>query len=303
MITKQTIFPIAIGTYGLGAPRTESWEDKNDKSYDDSKDLESLMRSFESGMNYIDTSYIYAGGQTMQFLKKFFKLIPRDKIFIAVKIEKFVESKLDIESQINKYLQLMGLDFADSILLHVPIATKLPLDETYYEMSKFVQKGLSKHLSVSNLSLNQLKLLVEKGKFDIFSFEGLYNLECKINEDIGIIQYCKDHDIAFICYQPLRRNRTANKNYPLLVELSNKYNKTQNQIILNWIIKEKKLIAMIKAGNEAHLKENLGALKFDIDKEDLKKLNEFRNKEFDNIEVDWEDKGGVSIYKLATQLP
>ena len=35
----------------------------------------------------------------------------------------------------------------------------------------------------------------------------------------------------FCAYQPLRRNRTANRNYPLLIELSNKYNKTQNQIL------------------------------------------------------------------------
>jgi hypothetical protein len=32
---KETIFPLAIGTYGLGASRSESWEDNNNLQSDD----------------------------------------------------------------------------------------------------------------------------------------------------------------------------------------------------------------------------------------------------------------------------
>ena len=99
------------------------------------------------------------------------------------------------------------------------------------------------------------------------------------------------------------RNRTAKRNYPLLLELSKKYNKTQNQIILNWIIKEKGIKAIIKCTNIERIDENLEALKFEMEKTDYEKLNNFRNKEFDNVKIDWYYTGeGVTIDQLANQF-
>jgi hypothetical protein len=40
-----------------------------------------------------------------------------------------------------------------------------------------------------------------------------------------------------------------------------------------------------------------------MEKDDYKKLNEFRNKEFDNVKIDWNFTGdGVTIDQLANQL-
>lgn len=145
-------------------------------------------------------------------------------------------------------------------------------------------------------------MIVEELNIDLFSFEGLYNLECKQNEDVGILDYCKNHNILFLNYQPFRRNRTANHNYSVLVELANKYNKTQNQILLNYYVYEKKLLPITKANKIEHIDLNLGALNFRMEQEDYNKLNEFRCKEFDRLEVDWQDNGGIPIYKFANQV-
>ena len=83
---------------------------------------------------------------------------------------------------------------------------------------------------------------------------------------------------------------------------SEKYNKTQNQIILNWIIKEKKIIPLIKSTNIGRIDENNGSLSFEMEKEDYEKLTEFRSKEFDDIVIDWADKGGIPIDQLANQF-
>lgn len=37
-------------------------------------------------------------------------------------------------------------------------------------------------------------------------------------------------------------------------------------------------------------------------KEDYERLNDFRCKEFDDLEVDWDDNGGIPIYKFANQV-
>ena len=297
------INPIAIGTYGLGAERFEVWnEGKNEKYKDYDKHMEALEYSFSIGQNLIECSYIYAGGQTMKFLGDFFKRIDRDKMFIKTKLENFIGKKEDVEIQLDKYLKIMGLDYTDTLLLHTSKTTRLSLEETHYEMNKMIQKGKVRNLSASNLNIDQLKSLKKDG-FKFFSYEGLYNLECKANEDVGIIDFCKENKIAFICYQPLRRLRTSQRNYELLVELSRKYNVTQNQILINWIIKEKGLIPIVKSGSIKHVKENMESLNFKINKNDIDKLNEFRSQEFDSINIDWDDSGkGVPIYKYANQF-
>lgn len=299
---KKDIFPIAIGTFGLGASRSESWEDNKVELVIDEKEMQSIIYSYERGQNYIDTSYIYAGGQTMKFISEFIKRVDRNKLFIAVKIENFIEKVEDIEEQLDKYLEILGIEYADSVLLHTPKASKIPLEDSYNELKRLVRIGKSRYISASNLNIEQLKIIVEGLNIDLFSFEGLYNLECKQNEDVGILDYCKEHNILFLNYQPFRRNRTANHNYPLLVELANKYNKTQNQILLNYYVYEKKLISITKANKIEHIDLNLEALNFKMEQIDYDRLNKFRCKEFDELEVDWQDNGGISIYKFANQI-
>ena len=70
-MNKENMFPLAIGSYGLGASRSESWTDNNDELIIDEEEMNALMYSYNMGQNYIDTSYIYAGGQTMRFISEF----------------------------------------------------------------------------------------------------------------------------------------------------------------------------------------------------------------------------------------
>lgn len=287
MINVKDIYPLGIGTFRIDLTQEEA-------------SMNALIASFNLGQNYIDTSYLYENGKVMAFIGEFIKKVGRDKLFITTKIEPTVEKITDIEEQLNKYLQIMNIDYVDCLMLHSVIFTKLPLIDTYKEMNRMIELGKAKSLGLSNSNLEQLKEINDK--YPISIYEGVYNLECKLNENIGIIDYCKDNNIIFCAYQPLRRNRTANRNYPLLAQLSKKYDKTQNQIILNWIVKEKKLNVLIKTTNNNRINENINALNFEMDVEDYKKLNQFRAEEFDNILIDWEGKGGITVDQLANQF-
>lgn len=300
MVEIKDIHPLAIGTYGLWAKRYESLQQDEYSEFDDSKDMESLVYQYQNWQNYIEASFIYAGGKTMEFLWHFFKSIPRENIYVSVKVENLVEKPEDIEQQLDTYLKIMWLDFVDEYKMHAPTVSKLWIQETYYYMQKLVEKWKVRYLWACNISLDQLKDLHKA--FGIRTFEWLYNLECKVNEDVWIIKYCQDNDIRFICYQPLRRNRIASYNHPFLVDLAKKYKKTQNQILLNRIIKVKKIWALVKTSSVDNAKENLGALNFTLEEKDVAMLNNFRDERFDNIEVDRDNKGWISIRKYANQI-
>ena len=50
-MNKNNIFPLAIGTYGLGASRSESWEENNNELVIDEEEMKALIYSYEQGQN------------------------------------------------------------------------------------------------------------------------------------------------------------------------------------------------------------------------------------------------------------
>lgn len=287
MINKNDIFELGIGTWKIDYENIEN-------------DMQSLIHSYNLGQNYLSLYMLYNNGEVVRQIKRFIDKVDRDKLFIATNLEPTIECKDDIEKQLNEYLQILDIEYVDMLQLHKPSFSKIPLIDVYKEIQRLVNLGKVKYIGISNASLEQLSLINKEIKIDFF--EGIYNLECKIYEDIKVLDYCNKNDIKFLCYQPLRRNRTAKRNYPLLVELASKYDKTQNQIILNWIINEKKMIALVKSTNINRINENKQALNFKMDIEDYERLNNFRSEEFDNVKVDWDDNGGISIDQLANQF-
>lgn len=287
MVDKNKIFPIGIGTWNI--------------NYQNNNDIEALLHSYNLGQNYLSLYMLYEKGNIVKLLKSFIENCGRGNLFINVNIEPTVNKKSDIEKQLNEYLKILNLDYVDNLQLHSPKFTKLTLIDTYIEMKRLQEIAKTRYLGISNCSLQELKEINANIKLDFF--EGVYNLECKVNENIGILDYCKKNNIKFIAYQPLRRNRTCLRNYDLLVELSQKYNKTQNQIILNWIIKEKKINVLIKSTNCNRIDENIKSLDFKMQEVDYKRLNNFKNEEFENIKIDWNNAGdGISIDQLANQF-
>ncbi|MCL2383713.1 MAG: aldo/keto reductase [Oscillospiraceae bacterium] len=281
------INPIGIGTYNLDL------ENKD-------KTLEALLHSVSKGQNLMSTSLLYDNYEVVNFLCEFFKKAHKDEIFLMCHVEPYIEKREDVEKQLDEYLRRMKVDYVDALQIHVSYASKIPLLETYEEIDKLVKKGKVKHISASNTSLEELKEL--QANFKIFSFEGVYNLECKYYENAGLIDFCKENDIEFICYQALRRNNIASMNYPFLVEMTKKYNKTQNQILLNWIMKEKELSTIIKANSIDKINSNWDSQNFVMEEQDLEMLNNFQDKRFNDIEIDWKNEGGITIDKLASQF-
>lgn len=283
----EKLNPIGIGTYKLDL------ENKKET-------LDGLLYSFRKGQNYISTSLMYSDCAIVDFLKDFFNKINREEIFVMSHLEKYIEKKSDVEKQVDEYLKRMGIEYIDALQIHTPEVCKLPLLDVYYEMKKVQEKGKVRYLSTSNTSFEQLKEL--QNNFGIYSFEGVYNLDCKIYENIGLVEYCKENNIKFICYQALRRNKIAEANYDFLVKMAEKYNKTQNQILINWMLKEKRLFTLIKTTQKEYIDSNLESLDFDLEEEDIKILNDFQNEKYNSIKIDWDaNRGGVTIDKLASQ--
>ena len=222
-----------------------------------------------------------------------------ENLFICANLERYVENIKDVEKQLNNYLSILDIDYVDCFQIHTFAVCKIPMIDIYREINKLVKIGKVKYIGVSNVNLEQLKQINTISKIDFF--EGVYNLDCKYYENTGVINYCKENNILFTAYQPLRRNKIAQRNYDFLKLLAEKYNKTQNQIMINWIVKEKEIMPLIKSTNKDRIKENIEALSFEMEKADYEILNDFQNEKINSIEINWNDESGVTIDQLANQ--
>ena len=71
--------------------------------------------------------------------------------------------------------------------------------------------------------------------------------------------------------------------------------------MINWLVKEKEIMPLIKSTNKDRIKENIEALDFEMEKVDYEKLNKFQNEKINAIRINWNDESGVTIDQLANQ--
>lgn len=288
MLELRETFPIGIGTY-----RTDEAER--------AQALRGLRYSIERGQNYISTGFSYGEGAVVALLGELLPGLDRDTFFLSTYVEPDVRSRQDVRRQLEDYLRILKTDYVDCLQVHLPLDTPVSLDDIYDEAERLRQEGKLRYMGASNLSPQELEALSRRT--ELASFEGLYNLECKNYEYLGSLEFCKENQIEFFCYQPLRRNRIAARNHPLLVSLAQKYGRAQNQILLNWLLREKKVRAVVKSVTPANIDSNLEALSFRMEGEDYGKLNEFRCRECEALKVDWQGTGeGIKINFLANQF-
>ena len=92
---------------------------------------------------------------------------------------------------------------------------------------------------------------------------------CKTQKET--IEYCNENNIQVVAWGPIMRGKILS--LPLMLELSEKYNKSIAQITLRWHI-QNGVIPIPKSSNEERIKANIDIFDFDISSEDIKKIDE-----------------------------
>lgn len=286
---------MGIGTWGIAGYL------HFDSSVNTNSQLEALKVAFDSGANYIDCSLKYADGVSLEIVKKLIGYAGRDNIFISAKLEQFIKKPEDVHAQLDQYLQALGIETVDALQLHAPSFTKISITDTYREINKLIEQGKVRYAGASNFNTEQLKQAIKACGVNFVLHESLFNFSFRQNQDAGILGFCEESNIRFIAYQPLHRGKTEASANTLLSELSNKYQKSQSEIILNWLT-TKNIIPLVHSDNPQHIRQNLSASNFTMEPSDYELIEEYRDPEYSDLIVDWTDSGlGNSIYQIANK--
>ncbi|MFQ6120529.1 MAG: aldo/keto reductase, partial [Methanosarcinales archaeon] len=177
----------------------------------------------------------------------------------------------DLVNSIKNSLKRMKLDYVDLYLLHWP-NPKIPLKETMEALEYVAEQAFTRFIGVSNFSVELMKEAQALTKQKIVTNQVEYSLLHREPEK-ELLPYCQKKKIMLTAYRPLAKGKLARPGFKLLDEIAEKYNKTQAQVALNWLISKKMVITIPKAINMEHLKENVRALGWKLSNDDMNKLN------------------------------
>lgn len=85
----------------------------------------------------------------------------------------------------------------------------------------------------------------------------------------GSLEYAQENDVMIVAWRPIEKGLFSKIKDSVLEKLCNKYGKTAIQIAINWLISQDNVATISKSGSIGHLKENLGALGWKMDKPDV----------------------------------
>lgn len=274
-ITDDITVPVlGVGTWQMGGQLEPDHTN-------DSHDVYAIQKAIELGMNHIDTAEKYGAGHSEELVGKAIQGYERQKLFITTKVARENCAYDDVFKSIDASLARLQSSYVDLYLIHAPSST-VPFQETMKAMDELVEMGKVKMIGVSNFSKKQLQEAQEHTKNKIVANQIEYNLmvrnkgDWNVNMESEIIPYCQANDILVIAMRPFARGQILEKKNAVLHEIANTYNKTVAQVALNWLISKKGVVAIPKASVLDHLEENTGAVGWEMEQKDVKKLDGLR---------------------------
>lgn len=239
--------------------------EKDPSNFDES--IKILRSGLDMGIKLIDVAEIYGQGLTEEIVGEAISGYDRKDIFIISKVWKTNLRYGDVLKAMQGSLKRLKTDYIDLYLVHWP-NDEIPLSETMRAMEHLADEGLARNIGVSNFSVELLKEAQSHLNHSKIAANQIEYSFVERSAEKDIIPYCRANGLKVIAYRPLARGILAESQNKKLAELAEKYDKTPAQVALNWIISQD--IAVIpKAGSIAHLQENLGALGWKLDENDL----------------------------------
>lgn len=283
-----------IPAFGFGGWKLGGGRER-DLNNDDAADVKAVREAIEAGITHFDTAEKYAQGHSEELIGQAIKNIDREKLFLVSKVDKLHLRHDDLLRSLDQTLQRLGANFLNLYLIHAP-NPEIPIEETMAAMDQAVSKGLIKNIGVSNFTVEKLKEAQRATKNKIVCNQVYYNLIFRLPEKDGLLEYCQQNDIILNAWRPVEKGILTRAGIEILDQIADKYHKTPAQIAINWLISQPNVITMSKMGNKDHLEENLGALNWRLQDEDIELLRqEFPRQISDYNDVQWENNPFASL--------
>lgn len=212
---------LSLGCWAIGGGE---WWGNND----DQISIDTICRTVQLGVNWIDTARVYGFGHSEEVVGKALKLLPRRKMILSTKcgiqwyddggelhfmkeghaVRRDLAPKA-IRRDLELSLKTMGTEYVDVYYTHWQCKTYglVPIEETMEELLKMKQEGKIRAIGASNTDLQILEDYIRAGQLDVIQ-EKLSILDRKSEE---LLPFCEEHGIMLQTYSPIEQGLLAGK--------------------------------------------------------------------------------------------
>lgn len=306
---RVPVFSFGTATFGGVGELFKAWGTTGEKEATRLVDI-----CIDHGVNMFDTADIYSKGRSEEVLGAAIKgrreqviLATKTGLRFGDSANEIGTSRYKIIKSCEASLKRLGTDYIDLYQMHCFDATT-PIEETLNALAHLVQSGKVRYIGCSNFSGWQLmKSLGISEQYNLpryATYQGYYSLIGRDYES-ELMPLGLDQNVGLMVWSPLgwgrltgkikrgqplpetsRLHKTADSGPPIadefvyqvvdvLDEIAAETGKTVPQIALNWLLQRPTVCnIIIGARNEEQLKQNLGAIGWQLTSVQVKRLDQ-----------------------------
>jgi diketogulonate reductase-like aldo/keto reductase len=263
----QRVPMLGQGTWRMG-------EDK--RAHKD--EVAALRLGIELGMTLIDTAEMYGDGGAEKVVADAIAG-QRDRVFVVTKVYPHNASSTKLPKACDRSLKRLRIDAIDLYLLHWR-ERNTRLEEAVEAFEKLRAAGKIKRCGVSNFDVEDMEDLLAVCRrlrsIAPTANQVLYNLENREIES-GLLPFVhqlstKNYQLVTMAYSPVGHDRGLLEN-AMLKKIAKRYDATTSQIALAWVLRQSGVIAIPKASNPEHVRDNAQSIEIKLTSEDLAELD------------------------------
>nr|WP_244670751.1 aldo/keto reductase [Rhodoplanes elegans] len=257
MPSGEAVPVLGLGTWGMGEGLRAP-----------DKEVAALQLGIDFGMTLIDTAEMYADGGAEEVVARAVAG-RRDTVFVVDKVLPGNASRTGTIKACEASLKRLGTDRIDLYLLHW--RGGVPFEETIAAFETLQRAGKIRHWGVSNLDTDDMEeLFYLPGGSAVATNQVLYN-PTRRGIEFDLLPWCEQRKIPVMAYSPIEQGRVLK--HRALVSIAARHGATPAQVALAFVLRRPGTIAIPRAGNETHVRENRGALDLTLDAQDLAALD------------------------------
>ena len=243
---------------------------------------ETLAAALDAGMGFLDTAEVYGFGRSELAVG----VAARQDGRPVVLASKFAPlpariTSAQFESALNRTLKRLGRESLDLYYLHFPYSLR-GVDTWMKAMAKAIEAGKIGAAGISNCNVAQMRkaadVLARYG-IPLAANQVQYSLLHRAPETNGVLDACRQMDVALIAYRPLaggavsagsRKSKGSAALAGALQEVAAAQDATTVQVALAWLLKrDDHVIAIPGATKPDHVRQNSRALTLELSDEEF----------------------------------
>ena len=254
---------LGLGTWRMGESAAQA-----------AAEVRALRLALEIGYRVFDTAEMYGEGGAERVLGQALGEalragLPREELFVVSKVLPEHADAAGIVAACERSLRRLGLEGIDLYLLHWRSST--PLLETVRGFEQLQQRGLIRQWGVSNFDLDDMHELAAVLGGSACASNQVY---CSLSQRgalFDLLPWQRQHCMPLMAYSPIDQGALAE--HPALRPLAERHSATPAQIALAWLLHQAGVMAIPKAGQALHLRQNWAAASIELDEHDLAQID------------------------------